>query len=456
MQVIRVAIAVFTLCFGMLANGGELTEINEIVEADGMLTIRPKELTDPVINPGKGWVGFGHVEGKSAEELAIVSIGYRRFDWSLVQPTQDGFDWQPLDEYIASWAEHGKKVAFGIMAANTHSKAPDGYVTPKWVFDAGVPVSKVTIRGTKNTPKGRPGTYYHPKNFNDEAFLGYVDQLIAGLAERYDGHPNIAFIDVRTFQNWGEGHGAKHVAIHEKYFKKTRLCQSVHGGNAPKRAKSLAERGIAVRRDGIGGSKGKEVAPAAGLAPAIFEFWGSLSYLQSRGWWREGDLVDEAIEIGKPTYVEFIRGSAEGLLGPYRHVVDRVTNRIGFHFILKEIQIPQVITPAQSFTVTSTWYNAGVSRIFAPCVARLGLLDEQGQVVAQADMLGSDAATWLPAVDTNEESQVSFAGPVPAGKYTVAIGLFESTTEGSQPVYRLGIDVPMVNDWHALGPVTVQ
>jgi hypothetical protein len=69
--------------------------------------------------------------------------------------------------------------------------------------------------------------------FDDPVYLEKLDAFLAAAARRYDGNPNVEFIDVGTFGMWGEGHtfmSSKqdtlaiqklHIDLHLKHFKKT-------------------------------------------------------------------------------------------------------------------------------------------------------------------------------------------------------------------------------------------
>lgn len=413
-------------------------------------TVVPKQLDGPVINPGKGWVCYGQPNPARPEETKLSSLGYKRFEWGALQPEEGKFDWAPIDDFIKAWAKHGKQVAFGVMIANTHSDAKDGYTTPKWVFEAGVKKRVQTIRKGEDAMKGNPGVYHMPENFQDPILLKKLDDFLKALAERYDGHSSIAFIDIRSYENWGEGYHPDHAMLHKKHFKKTCLCQSTQRAEY---AEWCAARGIACRRDGIGGSKGQELKPAIGRVPAIFEFWGPVWYMKERGWWNEGELIPSAVEVGKPTYVELVRNSPE-FVRDYRHIIDKATNRIGFHFVLEKADYPAHIKNGQAAEIKLTWMNMGVSRIFVPCVTKLALVDAKGKVVAVANVEGSDPSTWLPDKSTAETSKATFTGANLRGTYSLAIGLGDSA-QTDKPVFRIGIDTPMVDKWHVLGHVEI-
>ena len=74
-------------------------------------------------------------------------------------------------------------------------------------------------------------------DYDDPIFLEKLDHFLAALAQRYDGNPEVAFIDVGSFGVWGEGHTywstkkpysaetiRKHIDLHTKHFKKTLLA----------------------------------------------------------------------------------------------------------------------------------------------------------------------------------------------------------------------------------------
>jgi hypothetical protein len=416
-----------------------------LVLKDGAVVIHPPMDDAMLVNPGKGWVSYHASPAQvAAAELAYISIGYSRFEWGGIQPTaEDQYDWQQLDAFLNAWDAVGRQAAFGIMSANTHSSR--AYVTPKWVFDAGAKSTTVTI-DARDPATGNPGTYLQP-DCMDPVYLQKLEVFIKALARRYDGDPRIAFLDIRSFGNWGESYHEAHVLLYAKYFHKTRLCQSCDGGDGPKHADFCAGLGIAVRRDGIGGSDGRELIPAIGRVPAIYEFWGSLDYLVKRGWWRDGAMLREALEVGKPTYVEFIRNSPE-LLKHYPQVVARLTNRIGYHFILQQVTLPSKIVVGQAIPIEWQWRNAGVARLYEPCQVAIALLDRDDRVIHKRWLPDSHPASWQPDATTAETLSVAFPQAAP-GTYKLAVGLYRDR-EAAVPAYRLGLRGRTSDGWYVI------
>lgn len=420
--------------------------------ADHLQVVKPAVSTAPLVNPGKGWVSYhAYPPKKDSQEFQYASIGYTRCDWGSIQPdAEERYDWKSIDGPLAAWDAAGKQLAFGVMSASTHSRLE--YVTPKWVFDAGAKSTTVTIK-PGDAMTGNPGTYRMP-DFLDPVYMQKLDGFIAAMAKRYDGDRRIAFIDVRSFGNWGESYHESHVLLYAKHFKKTRICQSCDGHQAEKKSEFCASRGIAVRRDGIGGSLGRELIPAIGRVPAIYEFWGPLDYLEQRKWWRNGDLLTESIEIGKPTFVEIIRGSPQ-FLPRHEDLVARCTNRIGYHFVLTEARFPALIAAGSATPLSLTWRNAGCAPIYAPCHPAVAIIGADDRVLAIATLAGSRPAAWLPDAPAVKESTTATFRGLPAGTHRLAIGLLDDE-QAKDPRYRIGIDTPMVGTWHVLGTISTR
>jgi len=413
--------------------------------------LSPEISSEPLFNPGKGWVCYTPPGQATQDEIALASVGYERFEWGSIQPvSQEVYNWKALDQFIEAWAAKGKQVAFGVMCSNSHSGLPDGYVVPKWAYDAGVEQKSMVIKEGDDVMTGTPGIKRDPADFTDPKFMELHETFVKNYAARYDGDPRIAFIDIRSFKNWGEGYHDLHVQMYLRHFKKTRLCQSIED---VRWSENVAKKGVAIRRDGIGGSKGQECAPAFDLAPAVFEFWGGLNYLKERNWWNDGRLISDSLEIGKPTYVELVRNSPR-FIPEYRDLINRLTNKIGFHFVLTKAQIPTFIAKGVPQKAEFSWANHGVAPIYVPCVPAVALIDEKNVIVDTSILEGSNPRKWMP--DENVSEEVSFLFPkAPPGTYRLAVGLMR-TAEDSVPAYLIGIKTPIHHRWHVLGNVTLE
>jgi len=435
-------------------------------------TVTPFPCNDVLLNPGKGWVLYGIADWQDPAAMAIGNIGYQRFAWSDLEPTEGHFDWRKVDNALAGWAKAGKQFSFGVMCANSHSKDP--YVTPKWVFDAGAKYRLIDMKDVSNPYSGIPGQKAVP-DFYDPVFLGKLKNFLLAMGKKFDGDERIAFVDIRSYGNWGEGHmhpfGGKgltaeefkhHVQMHLDSFKKTRLCISAEGREHVSVYDWAVQQGVAARRDGIcGNSDGHETARAFGYAPGIFEFFGSYTWMKEKGWWDgkgekgNGHKLVDCVEKGKPSYIGLSHGGKESLkfLEAERPLIEKLANRMGYHFILKEAVFPGNLVSGSGGTVRWTWSNEGVAPIYVPCVVALALLDSRDEPVDICWPEECKPATWIPGKPAIEEAKVAFCKAVP-GEYRLAIGLVRSIGE-NKPIIQLGIKGRTINGWYPLGTVSL-
>jgi hypothetical protein len=110
-------------------------------DAPARTELIPTTNDEVLFNPGMGlYLQYPPLDAKADERLmGLCDIAYYRLDWSEVNPEPEAYR---FDDYFGprfdTWVtKHGKRVAFRVMCQNMHS-AQD-YVTPKWVFDRGVP-----------------------------------------------------------------------------------------------------------------------------------------------------------------------------------------------------------------------------------------------------------------------------------------------------------------------------
>jgi len=444
-----------------------------------IVTFEPAPREGMLLNPGKGWSGSGLPDRHPEEVRDLLGMGVMRLDWASVEPQEGQYNWDALDRFLDSWGRLGKVCNVGIMCANTHSRAPEGYVTPRWVFDAGARKIEITLNPDQSTT-GTPGRKIAPV-FDDPVFLDKFANFLRAFADRYDGDPRIAVLDIRSYGNWGEAHmypfgvpdispGSfrQHVQMHLNAFQRTQLCLSrnAHLGRfgplKPVFDWAVLEKHIAPRRDGIcGNSDGSETAIGLGIAPGVFELFDSYDGVKTRGWWDGkkdkngcGFTLKECIENGKPTWVDLGRGGESGLrmVRENRPLIERLTNRIGYHFHLRRVSYPRRAERG-SLDLELTWINQGVAPIYIPCTVGIALLDDSGKRAATVWPRGCRPDRWMPGEPAVERVRVTFPD-APAGEYRLALALTREDDDALVHV-RLGTDLPDVEGWSILGKVEV-
>lgn len=426
----------------------------------------------PLVNPGKGWVLYGKMEQIDPHLLAVGSIGYVRFNWTALEPQEGVFDWSPIETQLAAWHAVGRQFAFGVYCADSFSDKP---MTPPWVFAAGATCRKVTLDTVAQPYAGKPGVKVVPE-FNDPVFLAKLQDFLGAMAARYDGDPRIAFIDIRSYGNWGEGHMypfgghvltpvefQQHVDLHLQAFHRTRLCISAAAKEHDAVYDRAASLGVAVRRDGVcGNSDGREVLRALGHAPGVFEFYGNYPWMVKQGWWEGkpdahgyGHRLSDCVELGKPSYISLDTSPehARELYAAERPLVDRLANRMGYLFRLQEAVVAATCTRGVPLAIDLTWRNDGVAPIYVPCALAVALLDDAGHAVEVVWPSGSAPATWQPAQNSHETVAPTFRS-APAGIYRLAVGLV-AATDSQTPYVVLANAGRLATGWYPLTTVTV-
>jgi len=405
----------------------------------------------------------------------MASLGYSRFQWGEIEPEEGIYHWEIIDNAIQSWSKVGKQFAFGVMCASSHSKI--FWTSPKWVFDAGARYDSFEIKNTKLSTEGNPGNKLVPV-FDDPVFLNKLKTFIQALAARYDGNPNIAFIDIRSYGNWGEGHMfpfgkpdisaekfKEHIQIHRDAFKKTllQLPTGKHAEFLPVQDWAVSI-GVGLRRDGIcGNSDGSEVSGCAGKMPAVFEFYGNYEMMKNLGWWDgkkdkegRGFRLADCVEIGKPSYCDLSRGGESGLklLKEDSILVGKLTNRLGYHLRITEAKYPGTISAATSENITITWINAGVANVFISMKVTFALISKDGKIIEVCDAVTSKPELWQPDIPLTLNDQLLFT-KVAAGNYTLAVGI-RQPNDGMTPSIKLGNKLKTIAGWYKLGPISIK
>jgi hypothetical protein len=427
-------------------------------------TIIPQISNEVLLNPGKGWVLYGTPRNQSAETIAYATTGYMRYNWSDIEPAEGKYNWSFIDNDLNAWHAVGRQFAFGVMNANS-SNPSVSYVTPKWVFDDGADVVR---SHTMDKILGLSGFQFIPV-WDDPIFFQKVQDFVTALAHRYDGNPNIAFIDIRSYGNWGvqkldglpqskvisSAMLLKHVQIYRNAFKRTQLMLPWGITNYQDVYDWAGQNGLGLRRDGIMvDSDGSELASAFGNEPIVYEFYSTYQWLVNRGYWKDSKLMT-AVRNGKPSYINLGQWGNDGqvMLSQKLSLIQTLANLMGYHFVLTSATIPDTISNNQASTFSLSWKNDGISYVVDPADVAIALLDSSDNVVQKQWFPRVDGQDWVPGKTTLTNASLTFSN-VPIGTYKLAVGVFQHTADAN-PTYRIGNQGRTSNDWYVLSTVSV-
>lgn len=392
-------------------------------DSTAAVTVRPEDSGEPLDNPDMGWTlhfysnfienyGSKLEPSDTLDDWPGLSTIYLRVPWAYLEPKEGEFNWSLFDTPAQRWGAKGKKIAMRVSCSESWIR----YATPKWVQDAGA--RGIDFEFGKGPREGGP--LWDP-DYLDPIFLKKLDALLAAMARRYDGNPNVAFIDVGSFGMWGEGHTGfssrlneeqtlavvkKHIELHKKHFPRTLLCISddVAGPTKPGRdfpAMQYAfSQGVTLRDDSIMVQPPPHSWYHAEMAEA---FWPTMPVIlehehygpskQRKAW--SGDLLLKSIEDYHASYMS-IHWWPREMLSENRETVARVNRRLGYRIQLRQISWPAEVALGEPFVVETQWANAGVAPLYAGGFWCFTLRDEKGGIASVHTDESFDLQTLKP------------------------------------------------------------
>lgn len=409
-------------------------------------------------NPGQGWF----VEPYRQPRLPD-SVVYLRFDWAQVEPKDGKYDWGLIDSAIEKAHKLRATLAMRVMTANAHSSTP--YSSPKWLLDEGCKAFPYTNDGSDAAQGGKPIKRFEP-DYADPIYLAKHGAFLRALGKRYNGDPNIEFVDIGSYGIWGEWHTTHPAAIAVRQqiidmylntFDKTQLVYM--SDDADLMSYALAH-GTGLRRDGVGspwhearwaGTPAYANVPAMAdawkQAPIVFEWFLNYDYFVAHGW-----SFDSAVDFMLRNHVSMINDN----LGPVPEDIlpklEMLARRAGYRFVLRDITIPAAVRPGDAIHIAMDWSNRGVAKLYRAYTVQLELRSARGDIVASSP-IAADPRDWLPG-DSAARGELSLPPAVPPGEYSLEVGIFD--TAKVRPPLHLAIDAPENGGWYELGHVTVQ
>jgi hypothetical protein len=431
--------------------------------SEGRVVVRPADTGAVLVNPGMGWTlhfysnmienyGSRLEPSDTVDDWPGLATIYLRVPWSYLEPKEGQFNWSLLDTPAQRWVARGKTIALRISCSESWIR----YATPRWVKDAGA--KGIEFEFGKGPRAGGP--LWDP-DYLDPVFLEKLDHFLAALARRYDGNPNVAFIDVGSFGMWGEGHTGfssrlndaqtlavvkRHIDLHCKHFTRTLLCISddVAGSSTPGRhfpAMDYAlSKGVTMRDDSILVQPPPHSWYHAEMAQ---EFWPKLPVIlehehyggsKARKAW-SGDLLLKSVEDYHASTMSIHWWPREEL-SENRETVARINARMGYRIQLREASWPEEARLGAALEVATAWANAGVAPCYGGGFWALTLKDAKGGIASvnvdegfDVRTLGVAAPGQAPVERVTSRFTVALAHPDPVGTHA------PPTTAGTYDVF---------------------
>ena len=163
-------------------------------EKGEMVRVEPTEIQDLLANPGMGWQTF-HCFADEDRNLEGIPTGaaYFRFYWKDLEPVEGQIDFAKLDALLAHAHSAGQKLGFRVMTAGTS----EYFASPQWLKEKG-------CLGVEYSYDGH-GKFWAP-DLEDPVVKEAHTRLLRELGQRYDGHPDLDYVDIGSAGLWGEWH----------------------------------------------------------------------------------------------------------------------------------------------------------------------------------------------------------------------------------------------------------
>ena len=480
------------LCLPALAIAAVVSLVSLVLSVNaadsGLITVQPADTGQALVNPDMGWTmhfysnipenyGSKLEPSDTLEDFPGLSTVYLRVPWAFLEPEEGHFNWALLDTPAQRWIARGKRVALRVTCSENWLR----FATPEWVKNAG---AKGTFYEFGKGPSEKGGSW--DPDFADPVFLGKLERFLAAMAARYDGNPNVAFVDIGTFGLWGEGHTfmsskvsadrtlgivKQHVDLHRKHFPRTLLCinddvagHDKPGNHFPETDYALSQ-GLTLRDDSILVQPPPRSWYHAQMAQAFWplrpvilehEHYGTS---KERGAWGDGSLLLKAVEDYHASYLS-IHWWPRVELEENRGLIERINRRLGYRLQLREITWPGIVVIGRPFPVRSVWANAGVAPCYPGGFMALTIKDEKGgliSVLADEQLNLRDLAPGAAGAPPSRTNQCQFVlgqiAPVTQpGKYTlfVSVGQRDGTPRIALPMaeddgqhrYKIGSITP--------------
>jgi hypothetical protein len=430
-------------------------------EDDQLVRVRFSEVDTLFANPGQGWMS--QQRSPRGEPRFPCSVVYLRFNWAEAEPEQGHYNWKLIDEVIAAWKPRGAAVAMRVMTCNAHSAGY--YSSPRWLFNAGCKGFEYLVGGDDPTSGGKRIPRLEP-DYADPIYLEKHGAFLKALGERYDGRPDVEFLDIGSYGIWGEWHtkNPAPVAVRKRivdlYLQAFRKTPLVFMSDDAEVLDYALAHGTGFRRDGLGSPwheenwiGSKKYAGVTGMAdtwkraPIVFEWFGDYAYLQSRQW-----SFDAAVSFMLRNHVTLINDNIGRVPPEAMPQLEKLARLAGARLVLRELAHERTVRRGARLDLRMTWANVGMGKLYHPSTLRFFLRDPAGEAAFIGDSK-ANPRDWLPGEQRLAESFLVPA-TLEAGQYRLAVAVVDPG--GQRGPFRLAIDAPENQGRYELSKVNVK
>jgi hypothetical protein len=455
---------------------------NTFASDPDVVALNLDESDDILVNPGRGWVihyydntiekyGNRLAPDDNLDDFPGFTTCYLRLAWNYLEPKEGEFNWQLIDTPIRRWTAAGKRIAFRISCCETDPKQP--YATPKWLRDLGC--KGQTFRPFRRDVTLTDGESWEP-DYGDPMFLAKLEQFLAAFAQRYDSQPWMDFIDMGSYGCWGEWHTSfssqrrwpdevlkEHIDIHARNFKKTQLFILYGAGDELcDYARKTVKAGLRIDSVGVPWyvyNRGFYThrymfEKSYRRFPVVVEpdhYWACVRH----NCWQKGSVLEHAVGALHPSWLTVHHYPREWL-EENRDLVRRLSNRIGYWFLLKTVVHPKTVRAGEEFEVQMNWENRGCAPIYRKYPLVLSFVRcDSGVEVARLVHPSADCRRWKDGDSYVNHLRWLMPKEMSAGEYRLRVGLVDRPRD-KQAAIAIGTVGREADGFYAVSRLTVE
>ena len=412
--------------------------------------------------PGVGWQTFYCTadEDQSLKTYKFKSgCAYYRWYWSSLEPEEGQYNFELIDNLLKRSRENNQALAFRVMCED-----PWGEGLPQWLIDKGI----------KRTWTSCPeeGAHYAP-DMSDSVFTYYHERLIRAIGNRYDGHPDLALIDIGSVGLWGEWHiycdstlmpdsAVSHsiVDLYNQCFPNTPLTALMA---------CIIEDPYAINKINCGWR-----GDSWGDADSTGGKWNHHEYFYWRlnnkypDLWKTGTVAFEPGDPGQTMkawtapikktvddaiawHATFVQNKSKPIPASYMSDIERLVMKLGFRLVLRNATFNKTVVSGSEIPIDMKWENLGIAPPYRD--HRISFrLRKANNIISGIMMTEQSIKGWLPGV-TNISVSYKLPAEIPAGDYSLEMGVvFHNSIEHVIPIANMG---KTIDGWYTIGSLNV-
>ncbi|MCA9386516.1 DUF4832 domain-containing protein [Candidatus Dojkabacteria bacterium] len=294
---------------------------------------------------------------------------YERFVWSDVEPAQGVYNFSVIQNELNK-LQPGQKFAFRMRAMRGTGNDLPSYLSSR----------------TMSCSNSCGSSFSNVPDWDDPVLLERGRALAQAMAQEFDGHPKIAWIDLGIFGRFGEWNCAcaetvsdsvakEYVDMYTDYFDNTQLIlrdgQKAAFSYALSKPANNAGFKVGFRLDGYGQNKMYATYGDAfrhfsvfnstkdqwKVAPVLGEFWAPGSSIDSNATYYQ--TMQEAQSIHTTTIGNGNTKKWSELNAQQKEDFNDLGYSLGYKYILENVKFKTALFISDSVTVETSWSNKG-------------------------------------------------------------------------------------------------